>query len=142
MIKNSKKRRDGTLKTVYLRCDRGYDRPETRDRDHLKKKSYTKATECPWRTVIRRLSARDWEIYGEQPKHNHGPIPLSAMPVHRRRQREQFISQIQTQLSQGIMPQQILIGLYQQGVTSARIKDIYNIRQKLHLELLGGLTPI
>jgi hypothetical protein len=39
VTKNSKKRRDGTLKTVYLRCDRGYER---KARDQAKRKTFAK----------------------------------------------------------------------------------------------------
>ncbi|KAJ5904848.1 uncharacterized protein N7473_001764 [Penicillium subrubescens] len=90
VIKNSKKRRDRTLKTVYLRCDRGYNRPKARD--HPKRKSYKKATKCQWRAVIRLEPTGDWTLRVQQHRHNHGPIPASAMPVQRRRQRERFIS--------------------------------------------------
>jgi hypothetical protein len=103
VIKNSKKRRDGTLKTVYLRCDRGYDLPQSRD--HPKKRSFTKATKCEWRAVIRLQPTRDWALCVEHHEDNHDPTIASAMPVQRRRQRERFISQIQTQISQGITPQ-------------------------------------
>ncbi|KAM4065122.1 transposase [Hirsutella rhossiliensis] len=136
---------DGTslaTRIIFI-CDRGPQRASTST--GLRKTS-TQKLDCPFRLLVTASCNEGiwkWDFRATEDHHNHGPsLDPSAHNIHRRR------TSIQQALERNLskhkaLPAREISSILRDADPSAaffRIRDVYNDRQKLRFEALGGET--
>jgi hypothetical protein len=129
--------------TAYIGCDRGGQyrarygiKDDTRIRD-----TGTRLIGCLF-SIRGAVKDNIWTFKIRNPEHNHSPsIYPIAHPIHRRLPNE-LITQVKTMSASGTAPREIMTTLQQTSGHPVCNRDVFNIRQKLRLEGLGGKTPI
>ena len=128
---------------VLFICDRGPQRAST---SVGLRKSSTQKIDCPFRILVtasRTEEAWKWDFCVTEAYHNHGPsLDPSAHNIHRRRTVTQ--QALERNLSKHkALPAREMSTILRDAEPDAaffRSKDIYNDRQKLRFEALGGKT--
>jgi len=132
----SKKDKNGTIRKVWLWCDKS--RPFIPS--NFERQTGSKSTLCPFKLLLTRMDDI-WMYTHVNITHNHGgSLAPVAHTAHRKRDHDtkQAIKEISRA---NITPGQIFTKLQEQGVDITS-RDIYNERQLQKKELLAGLTPI
>ncbi|PWY91621.1 hypothetical protein BO94DRAFT_462669, partial [Aspergillus sclerotioniger CBS 115572] len=85
----------------------------------------------------------EWRLIVHDPTHNHGGASASSLPSFRRAALKRHHNQIAAMLHQSLPPRQIISILeFQDPNTPIRARDIYNLRHRLDMGLLGGRSPV
>jgi hypothetical protein len=93
----------GVLKHVYYTCVRGGKLRTSVDEPARKRQRTTKCIECPFDAVIHFRAATElWYLKIRNAKHNHGPMPMSTVPSHRRQQLADREDRVNAQIRAGL----------------------------------------
>ncbi|PYI07031.1 hypothetical protein BO78DRAFT_314239, partial [Aspergillus sclerotiicarbonarius CBS 121057] len=108
------------------------------------RKTRSRRIGCPFKAGIRFYKTfGEWRLIVHDPSHNHGGASASSLPSFRRAALKRHHNQIAAMLHQSLPPRQIISILeFQDPNTPIRARDIYNLRHRLDLGLLGDRTPV
>lgn len=125
-----------------LVCDRGCRRPS--ESTGLRKTS-TQKRDCPFRLIASATKQQGWKwFYRVAAEHNHEPsIDPSAHAIHRRRTMDQQDLELSMLQYQGLPAREMAQVLRDSSPSDNaffRNRDIYNDRQQLRTQGLGGLS--
>jgi hypothetical protein len=133
-------------KHIYT-CDRRYDYKSIA----TTRLTATRGTGCKFQIKLQLSSSGDngedqrfWDLSVMHTEHNHGASASSSShPVHRRRDRAPHMPHIQSMLTAGSRPNQVIASviLTDKNVNVTR-KDISNLRDLNRVEYLQGRTAI
>lgn len=109
------------------------------------RKGSTRVMDCPFSCVLNWSKTTDaWRLRVRNPAHNHEPSTARSMHWRWRRiDMDKYKDVVADMLSHGISPRTIIETLRDDyPLLAIQPRDIYNLKQRLHLEFLEGRTPI
>jgi hypothetical protein len=99
---------------------------------------------CPFSLVGARKD-EVWTLRVQNGKHNHGPSSAKGHSTLRKLDKAQKV-EVECFASAGMKPRnieaRIVQGLHNSRLRPLQIRDIYNFRQNIEREMLGGLIPV
>ena len=133
--------RNGVLRQLYVACDLSRV-DKFGHKEGASRSKTTRIRDCPFDVAIT-LRNGAYTATVRKGYHNHGPVAPTIISSRRHMDASKHMDKIKAMLRQGLKTRRILSVLRDHDPEmTLRARDIYNIKEKVHLEFLDARHPI